>query len=150
MMKKNMLAFASLNKLQKSPRKMRMIAKLIKNKDVKEAITLLNNIEKKENAIFFKKLIFSLLSNWKRKYGEIEYERLFLKNITVNQGKTLKRLKPVPQGRGHRIRKRSSNITIFLEKKQEKEKKRKKQNKKEKQENIIIENNGAKNKSNIK
>ncbi|WP_185863628.1 large ribosomal subunit protein uL22 [Blattabacterium cuenoti] len=111
---------ASLNGIRNSPRKMRLIANLIKNKEIYLALDLLTYSKKKKISLIFKKLLFSLLSNWKIKHNQYNLEHkefLYIKEIRVNQGKTLKRLRPIPQGRGHRIRKRSSNIIAFLDKK---------------------------------
>ncbi|WP_185857772.1 50S ribosomal protein L22 [Blattabacterium cuenoti] len=115
---------ASLNGVRSSPRKIRLIANLVRNKEIYRALDLLNYSSKKKVSLILKKLLFSLLSNWKKKYNQLfseEKEFLYIKEIRVDQGKTLKRLRPVPQGRGHRIRKRSSNITVFLDKKNIKE-----------------------------
>ncbi|WP_341654217.1 uL22 family ribosomal protein [Blattabacterium cuenoti] len=112
---------ASLNGIRNSPRKMRLIANLIKNKEIYLALDLLTYSKKRNVSLIFKKLLFSLLSNWNRKHNQYDFEHkkflLYIKEIRVNQGKTLKRLRPIPQGRGHRIRKRSSNIIAFLDKK---------------------------------
>ncbi|WP_341664961.1 uL22 family ribosomal protein [Blattabacterium cuenoti] len=112
---------ASLNGIRNSPRKMRLIANLIKNKEIYLALDILSYSKKRKISLIFKKLLFSLLSNWKIKHNQYDVENreflLYIKEIRVNQGKTLKRLRPIPQGRGHRIRKRSSNIIAFLDKK---------------------------------
>ncbi|WP_185858342.1 50S ribosomal protein L22 [Blattabacterium cuenoti] len=105
---------ASLNGVRISPRKMRLVADLIRNKEIQKALSILEYSSKKRVSYFFRKLLLSLLSNWKRKYEQLEDINLYINKIVVNQGKTLKRLRPVPQGRGHRIRKRSSNISVFL------------------------------------
>ncbi|BAR92130.1 large ribosomal subunit protein uL22 [Blattabacterium cuenoti] len=113
---------ASLNGIRNSPRKMRLIANLIKNKEIYLALDLLTYSKKRKISLIFKKLLFSLLSNWKIKHHQYDSDHrefLYIKEIRVNQGKTLKRLRPIPQGRGHRIRKRSSNIIVFLDKKKE-------------------------------
>ncbi|WP_185857132.1 50S ribosomal protein L22 [Blattabacterium cuenoti] len=113
---------ASLNGARSSPRKMRLIADLIRNQEIYRALDLLNYSRKKRVSFLFKKLLLSLLSNWKKKHNQSYSEKkeyLYIKEVRVNQGKTLKRLRPVPQGRGHRIRKRSSNITVFLDNKKE-------------------------------
>ncbi|BBA17315.1 large ribosomal subunit protein uL22 [Blattabacterium cuenoti] len=115
---------ASLKGVRNSPRKMRLIANLIRNKEIYLALDLLTHSKKKRISLIFKKLLFSLLSNWKTKHNQSNFENqeylLYIKKIIVNQGKTLKRLRPVPQGRGHRIRKKSSNITVFLYNKRKK------------------------------
>ncbi|WP_185861957.1 50S ribosomal protein L22 [Blattabacterium cuenoti] len=110
---------ASLNGIRSSPRKMRLVVDLIRNKNIQKALEILTYSSKKRISFYLKKLLFSLLSNWKKEYDESNVTNLYIKKIIVNQGKTLKRLRPVPQGRGHRIRKRSSNVVVFLEKKKE-------------------------------
>ncbi|WP_185849035.1 50S ribosomal protein L22 [Blattabacterium cuenoti] len=114
---------ASLNGVRNSPRKMRLIADLIRNKEIQTAIDLLSHSRKRKVSFIFKKLLLSLLSNWEKKnnqsYDSENKGFLYIKEIKVDQGKTLKRLRPVPQGRGHRIRKRSSNIVVLLDKKKE-------------------------------
>ncbi|WP_341651549.1 uL22 family ribosomal protein [Blattabacterium cuenoti] len=121
MKKETNIVSASLNGIRNSPRKMRLIANLIKNKEIYLALDLLTYSKKRRISLIFKKLLFSLLSNWKIKHNQYDFEHqeffLYIKEIRVNQGKTLKRLRPIPQGRGHRIRKRSSNIIAFLDKK---------------------------------
>ncbi|WP_341661439.1 uL22 family ribosomal protein [Blattabacterium cuenoti] len=121
MKKETNIVSASLNGIRNSPRKMRLIANLIKNKEIYLALDLLTYSKKRKISLIFKKLLFSLLSNWKIKHNQYDFEHLefflYIKEIRVNQGKTLKRLRPIPQGRGHRIRKRSSNIIAFLDKK---------------------------------
>ncbi|ACY40263.1 50S ribosomal protein L22 [Blattabacterium sp. (Blattella germanica) str. Bge] len=111
---------ASLNGVRCSPRKMRSVVDLIRNKEIQKALDILTYSGKKRISFFLKKLLISLLSNWKQKYEEFSSgEELYIKEIKVNQGKTLKRLRPVPQGRGHRIRKKSSHVLVFLEKRKE-------------------------------
>ncbi|WP_341658028.1 uL22 family ribosomal protein [Blattabacterium cuenoti] len=123
MKQKTNIVSASLNGIRNSSRKMRLIANLIKNKEIYLALDLLTYSKKRKISFIFKKLLFSLLSNWNRKYNKYDLENrdkgflLYIKEIRVNQGKTLKRLRPIPQGRGHKIRKRSSNIIVFLDKK---------------------------------
>ncbi|WP_341656685.1 uL22 family ribosomal protein [Blattabacterium cuenoti] len=123
MKQKTNIVSASLNGIRNSSRKMRLIANLIKNKEIYLALDLLTYSKKRKISFIFKKLLFSLLSNWNRKYNQYDLENrdkgflLYIKEIRVNQGKTLKRLRPIPQGRGHKIRKRSSNIIVFLDKK---------------------------------
>ncbi|WP_185873669.1 large ribosomal subunit protein uL22 [Blattabacterium cuenoti] len=110
---------AILNGIRKSPRKMRLIVNLIKNKKLLSALDILKYSKKKQVSIFLRKLLISSLFNWRKKCSmnnlNLQEDFLYIKNIQVNQGKTLKRLRPVPQGRGHKIRKRSSKIIVFLE-----------------------------------
>ncbi|WP_185850195.1 50S ribosomal protein L22 [Blattabacterium cuenoti] len=111
---------ASLNGVRTSPRKIRLIANLIRNKELKKALEILMYSRKTKISFFLRKLLLSSFSNWNNKNKsdyKIDESLLYIKEIRVDQGKTLKRIRPVPQGRGHRIRKRSSNITVFLDKK---------------------------------
>ncbi|WP_185855874.1 50S ribosomal protein L22 [Blattabacterium cuenoti] len=106
---------ASLNGIRCSPRKIRLVADLIKSKKIQEALEILKYTPKRSISIFIRKLILSSLSNWNKKYSKMDNSpSLYIKDIRINQGKTLKRVRPVPQGRGHRIRKRSSNIILLL------------------------------------
>ncbi|WP_185862516.1 large ribosomal subunit protein uL22 [Blattabacterium cuenoti] len=111
---------ASLNEVRSAPRKMRLLVNLIRNKEIQKALDILKYSKKQKVSSFLRKLLLSVLSNWHRKYPNLSFSdkksSLYIKKITVNQGKTLKRLRPVPQGRGHRIRKKSSKILVFLEK----------------------------------
>ncbi|WP_185876644.1 large ribosomal subunit protein uL22 [Blattabacterium cuenoti] len=116
------LVSASLNGVRSSPRKMRLVVNLIRNKEIYKALDILEYSSKKRISLCLKKLLMSLLDNWEKKNNDPYFKKndeeysLYVKKIQVNQGKTLKRLRPVPQGRGHRIRKRSSNIIAFLSK----------------------------------
>ncbi|WP_185868847.1 large ribosomal subunit protein uL22 [Blattabacterium cuenoti] len=123
MKKESNVVSASLNGIRSSPRKMRLVVNLIRNKEIQEALDLLRYSSKKKISFSLRKLLLSLWDNWKRKYNEShsdfrnENEKkvsLYIKEIRVNQGKTLKRLRPVPQGRGHKIKKKSSNIIAVL------------------------------------
>jgi len=112
---KKKIAFAKLNNSPISPRKMRLVADMIRGKKIEEALILL-----KFNSKFasgkIEKLLLSAISNWENKNeGKRKEEaNLFVKEIFVNQGRTLKRLRPAPQGRAHRIRKRSNHVTLIL------------------------------------
>lgn len=108
-------AFASLNNCPTSPRKMRLIADNIRGVDVNKALGILKytgNI----SARSLEKLLMSAISNWQQKNEGVRLEdsRLFVKEISVDGGRVLKRLRPAPQGRGYRIRKRSNHVTILL------------------------------------
>lgn len=107
-------ANASLKNYRYSPRKMRLIVDAIRGKEVYNALNILK-FSKKKGALAIEKLLLSCISNWKMKNNyDVENIFLYISCIFVNSGKTLKRLRPVPQGRGHKIRKRSSHITIIL------------------------------------
>src|ERR1700739_2552414 len=114
---------ASVAKLQNcptSPRKMRLVVDLIRGKEVFEALNILK-FTNKEAAIRVEKLLFSAIKNWEAKNeGErAEAHGLFVKEVTVGGGRQLKRLRPAPQGRGYRIRKRSNHVTIIVDSKNE-------------------------------
>lgn len=109
-------AFASLNSVPTSPRKMRLVTDLIRGVEVNKALDILKFTEK-EAAKRLEKLLLSAISNWQAKNEgtRIEDRKIFIKEVFVDQGKTLKRLRPAPQGRAHRIRKRSNHVTIILD-----------------------------------
>ena len=111
-----MEAIAKLNNVTTSPRKMRLIADLIRGMDVDLALNTLK-FDAKIGSKRMEKLVLSAISNWqeKNKDQKIEDADLFIKEIFVNGGKMIKRLRPAPQGRAHRIRKRSNHVTIVLD-----------------------------------
>ena len=111
-----MEAIAKLNNVPTSPRKMRLIADLIRGKEVDLALNILK-FDSKIGSKRMEKLLLSAISNWqeKNKDKKIEEADLFVKEIFVNGGKMIKRLRPAPQGRAHRIRKRSNHVTIVLD-----------------------------------
>ena len=113
--KRKNLAFAKLNNCPSSPRKMRLVADLIRGQNIDKALSILR-FSPKESSSKLEKLLLSAISNWqsKNKDGDIEKAGLFIKEIRVDGGKMLKRLRPAPQGRGHRIRKRSNHVTLVL------------------------------------
>ena len=108
--------FAKLNNCPTSPRKMRLVANLVRGKDVNNALGILK-FNPKEASKKLEKLLLSALSNWqlKNESSNIEEAELFVKEIRVDSGSMLKRLRPAPQGRAHRIRKRSNHVTLVLE-----------------------------------
>jgi large subunit ribosomal protein L22 len=109
------LAFAKLNNCPTSPRKMRLVADLIRGKQVESALAILR-FNPKEASRRLEKLLLSAIANWETKNEEasIEEADLFIKEIRVDGGTMLKRLRPAPQGRAHRIRKRSNHVTLVL------------------------------------
>lgn len=114
------LAVARLNNCPTSPRKMRLVADIIRGVDVDKALYILK-YSKKEASIRLEKLLLSAIANWqaKNESTDIEDAKLFVKEIFVDGGSSLKRLRPAPQGRGYRIRKRSNHVTIILGNKNE-------------------------------
>jgi large subunit ribosomal protein L22 len=111
-----MEAVAKLNNVPTSPRKMRLVAGLIRGKSVSRALNLLK-FEPNSGSERLEKLLLSALSNWQLKNEDtrIEEANLYIKEIFVNEGKMLKRLSSAPQGRGHRIRKRSNHVTVIID-----------------------------------
>ena len=115
-----MEAIAKLNNVPTSPRKMRLIADLIRGMGVDLALNTLK-FDSKIGSKRLEKLLLSAISNWqeKNKDKKIEEADLFIKEIFVNGGRMIKRmikrLRPAPQGRAHRIRKRSNHVTIVLD-----------------------------------
>jgi large subunit ribosomal protein L22 len=111
-------AFAKLNNEPSSPRKMRLVADIIRGKEVFMALNILK-FTRKHAAVPMEKLLRSAINNWQQKNNDADVTEanLIVKDITVDGGRTLKRISPAPQGRAHRIRKRSNHITIILDKK---------------------------------
>jgi large subunit ribosomal protein L22 len=112
---KKQIAFAKLNNCPTSPRKMRLVADLIRGEKVEKALNILR-FSQKEASRRLEKLVLSSIANWQAKNEEtdIETSGLFIKEIKVDSGTMLKRLRPAPQGRAHRIRKRSNHVTVVL------------------------------------
>jgi large subunit ribosomal protein L22 len=111
-----MEAVAKLMNIPSSPRKMRLVAGLVRGQNVTKALALLK-FEANGGAEKIEKLLLSALSNWQQKNEDarIEDSNLYIKEIKVDEGKMLKRLRPAPQGRGHRIRKRSNHVTLIID-----------------------------------
>ncbi len=109
------LAFAKLNNCPTSPRKMRLVADQVRGAEVEKALAILR-FSPKEASRRLEKLLLSAIANWQAKNedGNIEDADLFIKEIKVDSGRMLKRLRPAPQGRAHRIRKRSNHVTLVL------------------------------------
>lgn len=107
--------FAKLNNCPTSPRKMRLMADLIRGEKVDKALNLLK-FSSKEASRRLEKLVLSAIANWQAKNEDASLEDagLFIKEIRVDGGTMLKRLRPAPQGRAHRIRKRSNHVTVVL------------------------------------
>ena len=109
------LAFAKLNNCPTSPRKMRLVADLVRGKEVNLAMQILK-FSNKDASRSLEKLLLSAISNWQSKNENVRIEdsNLFIDKINVDSARVLKRLQPAPQGRAHRIRKRSNHVTIIL------------------------------------
>jgi len=112
---KKQIAFAKLNNCPTSPRKMRLVADLVRGVKVEKALHILK-FSSKEASRRLETLLVSAIANWQAKNedADIEEADLFVKEIRVDGGSMLKRLRPAPQGRAHRIRKRSNHVTLVL------------------------------------
>src|SRR5687768_3364760 len=107
---------AKLSNVPTSPRKMRLVADLIRGERVNKALNILK-YEPKVGSPKLEKLLLSAISNWEVKNQEVKLEEadLYVKEIFVDGGRILKRLRPAPQGRAHRIRKRSNHVTLIID-----------------------------------
>lgn len=111
-----MEAIARLRNVPTSPRKMRLVADLVRGKRVGLALSILK-FTPNHGAIKLEKLLLSAVANWQAKNPDAKLEDadLYVKTIMVDEGRSLKRLRPAPQGRGHRIRKRSNHVTLVID-----------------------------------
>ncbi|WP_047545315.1 50S ribosomal protein L22 [Psychroserpens sp. Hel_I_66] len=109
------VAFAKLNNCPTSPRKMRLVADLVRGKEAEKALQILR-FSSKEASRRLEKLLLSAIANWQAKNEDADLEEadLFVQEIRVDGGSMLKRLRPAPQGRAHRIRKRSNHVTVVI------------------------------------
>ena len=109
------LSFAKLKNVPSSPRKMRLVADMVRSKEVFKALGLLK-FSNKEAAAKVEKLLRSAIANWEQKNErKAENGELYVKTIFVDCAPMLKRLRTAPQGRGYRIRKRSNHVTLFVD-----------------------------------
>ena len=113
---KKSLIMAKLNNCPTSPRKMRLVADQVRGKDVNKALSILK-FSQKQASLRLEKLLLSAINNWQQKNpdSDVENEQLYIKEIKVDGAGMLKRLRPAPQGRAHRIRKRSNHVTIVVD-----------------------------------
>lgn len=109
-----MEAVAKLRNYPTSPRKMRLLADLIRGMQVEKALAELEH-NPKHPAVPLKKLVMSAISNWKQKNEGEDESQLIVKTIFVDGARTIKRLRPAPQGRGYRVRKRSNHVTVVVD-----------------------------------
>ena len=123
---KKATAVAKLNDVPTSPRKMRLVADTVRGVEVNRAIDLLH-FSKREASIRLEKLLRSAVANWEAKNPdqakELDNGNVYVKTIMVGEGRTLKRIRPCPQGRAGRIRKRSNHVTVVLDVKKAQEEK---------------------------
>jgi len=110
--------FAVLRNCPTSPRKMRLVADMIRGMEVNKALDVLK-YSSKEASRRVEKLLLSAIANWQAKNEGVRLEEneLYVSRIMVDSGRILKRLQPAPQGRAHRIRKRSNHVTIYVDSK---------------------------------
>jgi large subunit ribosomal protein L22 len=111
-----MEAIAKLRNVPTSPVKMRLVADIVRGKKVAHALNILK-FEPKQGARKIEQVILSALANWQVKHEgqNIEDADLYVKTIFVDGGRMLKRIQPAPQGRAHRIQKRSNHITVIID-----------------------------------
>jgi large subunit ribosomal protein L22 len=109
-----MEAVAKLKNYPTSPRKMRLLADLIRGKKVDKVLGILEH-NTKHPAVPLRKLVLSAISNWKAKNENGDVHELVVKTVFVDGGRTLKRMRPAPQGRGYRVRKRSNHVTLIVD-----------------------------------
>ena len=118
---KKATAIAKLNDVPSSPRKMRLVADTVRGVEVNHALDLLK-FSKRDASISLEKLLRSAIANWEAKNPdkskELDNGNVYVKTIMVGEGRTLKRIRPCPQGRAGRIRKRSNHVTVILDVKQ--------------------------------
>jgi len=109
-----MEAIARLRNEPTSPRKMRLLADLIRGKEVEQALNILK-FSTKHPSLPLEKLLLSAVANWRIKNEGADTAGLYVKTIFVDGGRTLKRMNPAPQGRAYRLRKRSNHVTLVVD-----------------------------------
>jgi large subunit ribosomal protein L22 len=109
-----MEATAKLNNYPTSPRKMRLLVDLIRGMKVEKALAILEH-NPKHPAVPLRKLVVSAISNWKQKNEGADEATLVVKTIFVDGARVIKRMRPAPQGRGYRVRKRSNHVTVIVD-----------------------------------
>lgn len=110
-----MEAVAKLKNCPTSPRKMRLVVDMIRGKKVEDALNILRFNNRQMYALFVEKLLKSAIANWGQVNDSSSYEDLIVKTVFVDGGTIAKRMRPAPQGRGYKIRKRSNHITIIVD-----------------------------------
>ena len=109
-----MEAVAKLNNYPTSPRKMRLLVDLIRGMEVEKALAVLEH-NPKHPAVPLRKLVLSAINNWKQKNESGDESTLVVKTIMVDAARVIKRMRPAPQGRGYRVRKRSNHVTVVVD-----------------------------------
>ena len=111
------LYFAKLNDVPTSPRKMRLVADMIRGMEAYRALSVLK-FSTKEASIRMERLLRSAIANWEQKNEKkADNGELYISEVFVDSARMLKRLRPAPQGRGYRVRKRSNHVTLFVDSK---------------------------------
>jgi len=115
---KKQTAIAKMNDIPTSPRKMRLVADTVRGLEVNKALDLLK-FSKRDASKSLEKVVRSAIANWEAKNpdqaSELDNGNVYIKTLMVSEGRTLKRIRPCPQGRAGRIRKRSNHITVILD-----------------------------------
>ncbi|MBX2888227.1 MAG: 50S ribosomal protein L22 [Ferruginibacter sp.] len=109
-----MEAVAKLSNYPTSPRKMRLLADLIRGMEIEKALAILDH-NPKHPAVPLRKLVLSAINNWKQKNEGADESGLVVKTIMVDGARVIKRMRPAPQGRGYRVRKRSNHVTVIVD-----------------------------------
>ena len=109
-----MEAVAKLNNYPTSPRKMRLLVDLIRGMEVEKALAVLEH-NPKHPAVPLRKLVLSAINNWKQKNESGDETALIVKTVMVDGARVIKRMRPAPQGRGYRVRKRSNHVTVIVD-----------------------------------
>ena len=117
MEKEQYLAKASARYVRMSPRKGRLVADLIRNRLVGEALTILKFNERKKISAILEKVLRSAIANAQQKSPNVDVDNLYIAKIHIDQGPAMKRIRPAPQGRAYRILKRMSHVKIYLDEK---------------------------------
>ncbi|MBU6942349.1 50S ribosomal protein L22 [Candidatus Sulcia muelleri] len=111
--KKYTKSVADVRNIYCSPRKLRLVADIIRNKKVEYSLFILKNIKNKGGGIIYK-ILLSVISNWKNYENNINNYNIYIEKVLINQGYQLKKIRPGPQGRGNKVRKRYSNLKIII------------------------------------
>ena len=113
---KKLIAFAKLNSCPTSPRKMRLVADMVRGESVEKSLYMLKHSPKEASNRLYK-LLLSAVANWQAKNEgqRMEDANLYIKDVFVDSARMLKRIQPAPQGRAHRVRKRSNHVTLVVD-----------------------------------
>jgi len=113
---KKLVAFAKLNSCPTSPRKMRLVADMVRGESVEKSLYMLKHSPKEASNRLYK-LLLSAVANWQAKNEgqRMEDANLYIKDVFVDSARMLKRIQPAPQGRAHRVRKRSNHVTLVVD-----------------------------------